>query len=358
MDLKKILNIIKKFFTNNPCLATGATCKKIGIQIHTIGCAQGTAQSVYNSMNNPGYMAGVHYLVDSDVAGKVLQTMPETIRSWADGGYGNDHLITIEICESDYMSYAGGASFSITNSAAFRADITRGYQTAVLLCADICKRYGWNPQAKLPSGLYLISSHDEGRRAGLSTAHVDPTHVWEKLGFTMDKFRADVKAAMGGSTIAPDPQPAVPDTKPYYYKVQAGAFKEKTKADKLCTELKGKGFDAFVVRIDQYYKVQVGNFTVQANAEKLMNQVKAAGYPAFVTKTTSSTTYNTWVGKVNADKLNVRTGPGTNYGNLPEYPTLASGNLVDVIGESGEWYQIKIAGKYKGYVHKNYITQA
>ena len=24
----------------------------------------------------------------------------------------------------------------------------RGYQTAVLLCADICSRYGWGPQAK------------------------------------------------------------------------------------------------------------------------------------------------------------------------------------------------------------------
>lgn len=51
-------------------------------------------------------------------------------------------------------------------------------------------------QSKLPSGLYLISSHDEGRRAGLSSAHVDPTHIWERFGLTMDGFRADVAEKM------------------------------------------------------------------------------------------------------------------------------------------------------------------
>ena len=70
-----------------------------------------------------------------------------------------------------------------------------------MLVAAICQFYGWDPMAKLPSGLYLVSSHDEGRRAGLSSAHVDPTHVWPKIGKSMDTFRKDVVAAMGGSYV-------------------------------------------------------------------------------------------------------------------------------------------------------------
>lgn len=47
-----------------------------------------------------------------------------------------------------------------------------------------------------------MSSHDEGRRAGLSTAHVDPTHIWDRYGWSMDQFRKDVKAAMDGTAPA------------------------------------------------------------------------------------------------------------------------------------------------------------
>lgn len=85
---------------------------------------------------------------------------------------------------------------------------TINVSTAVELCADICKRYGWEPAEKLPSGLYLISSHDEGRRAGLSSAHVDPTHVWGPLGLTMNQFRKDVALAMAGTAASqPVPEP-------------------------------------------------------------------------------------------------------------------------------------------------------
>lgn len=190
------LNIIKNYLTNNRCYQSGITCPKIGIQIHTIGTGQGTAQSVADYWNQASVSACVHYCVDADTAGKVLQLLPETIRSWADAGYGNSNLITMEICESDFIKYTSGASYTVTDEAKFKADILRGYQTAVELCAKICKERGWDPTAKLPSGLYLISSHDEGRLAGLSSAHVDPTHVWTPLGLTMDGFRAAVKAAM------------------------------------------------------------------------------------------------------------------------------------------------------------------
>lgn len=190
------LNIRKNYLTKNRCYQAGAVCKKTGIQIHTIGTGQGTAQAVADYWNQAAVSACVHYCVDADAAGRVLQFLPENLRSWADAGWGNNHLITIEICESDNISYTGGVAYTVRNMEKFKADILRGYRTAVELCAHICKQYGWNPQAKLANGMYLISSHAEGAAAGLSSNHADPDHVWRRFGLTMDGFRADVAKRM------------------------------------------------------------------------------------------------------------------------------------------------------------------
>ena len=190
------LNIEKNYLTENRCYQTGAVCEKIGVQIHTIGTGQGTAQAVADYWNQGAVSACVHYCVDADIPGKVLQFLPENIRSWADAGWGNNHLITVEICESDYISYSGGANYSVRNLEKARADIMRGYQTAAELCAFLCKWYGWNPQAKLGNGMYVISSHAEGAAAGLSSNHADPAHIWSRFGLSMDGFRADVAKIM------------------------------------------------------------------------------------------------------------------------------------------------------------------
>lgn len=64
-----------------------------------------------------------------------------------------------------------------------------------------------------------------------------------------------------------------------------------------------------------------------------------------------------YVGKVVAEKLNVRTGAGTQFSNLTAYPYLLNGNLVDVCDEVGDWLYIRIATKHFGYVFKNYIIR-
>lgn len=192
------LNVIQNYLTKNRCYIQNAKRTPIGIQIHTIGTGQGTAKAVCDYWNQASVSACTTYICDADVSGRVYQLLPEDVYSWADAGYGNRNLITIEIAESDFIKYTGGANYTVTNAENFKRDIFRGYDTAVQLCAEICKRRKWNPKAKLPSGLYLISSHDEGRRAGLSSAHVDPTHVWDRFGLSMDTFRQAVANAMNG----------------------------------------------------------------------------------------------------------------------------------------------------------------
>jgi len=56
--------------------------------------------------------------------------------------------------------------------------------------------------------------------------------------------------------------------------------------------------------------------------------------------------------------LNVRMGAGTGYPLMAEYKQLAQGNQFDVLGEQGGWYQIKIAGKYIGWVSKAYVQKS
>ena len=63
-----------------------------------------------------------------------------------------------------------------------------------------------------------------------------------------------------------------------------------------------------------------------------------------------------WVGRATT-VVNVRTGAGTSFGNLPEWKTLGPGNLVDVCDTVNGWYYVRIAGKYFGYVKSNYIIK-
>lgn len=193
------MQIIKNYLTKNDCYNSGRRIKPIGMQLHTIGTAQNSSDSLASYWNQPGIQACVHYCVDATTPGKVLHLLPDNYRSWADAGFGNNNLITVELMESDYMRYTSGASYMVTDNAKFKADIQRAYDTAVEFFAAKCTEYGFDPTAKLSNGLHVVSSHDEGRRLGLSSAHVDPTHVWPKIGKTMDDFRRDVKAAMGSA---------------------------------------------------------------------------------------------------------------------------------------------------------------
>ena len=231
------LNVIKNYLTKNRCYQQNVKRTPIGIQIHTIGTAQGTAKAVCDYWNQSSVNACTTYICDADVSGRVHQLLPEDTYSWADAGYGNRNLITIEIAESDFMKYVGGAAYNVTNEENFKRDILRGYETAVMLCAEICKRRKWDPKKKLASGLYLISSHDEGRRAGLSSSHVDPTHIWPRFGLTMDTFRQAVVNAMNGKDTGSD----IPTTTWYRVrkswkdeKSQLGAYAILDNAEKAC----------------------------------------------------------------------------------------------------------------------------
>lgn len=64
--------------------------------------------------------------------------------------------------------------------------------------------------------------------------------------------------------------------------------------------------------------------------------------------------YTAWVGSCTTNGTDVFSG-ATGASKLSTYPKLNAENLVDVVGESGTRYHIRIAGKYFGYVEKSRI---
>lgn len=222
------LNIVEDILTKNDCYKVGKTISPIGLQLHTIGAAQNTSKALRDYWNQSGVEACVHYCVDAESEGLIRHFLPDNRRSWGDGGFGNANLITVELMESDYMKYTGGANYTVTNESKFKSDVTRAYNTAVYFFAYKCKQYGWNPLEKMSNGLYRISSHDEGRRLGLSTAHVDPTHIWNRYGWTMDQFRRDVKKVMDGGEISINTDTSSTSSSAKYYRVRKTWSDEKS----------------------------------------------------------------------------------------------------------------------------------
>lgn len=83
--------------------------------------------------------------------------------------------------------------------------------------------------------------------------------------------------------------------------------------------------------------------------------------PNTSTPTTLSKTPK-WVGKINKNGAPVRTWAGKENSQLKSYPILNKGNLVDVCdtikSQSGnDWYYIRIAGKYYGFIYAKRVNR-
>lgn len=190
------LEIVKAMCTENACYRANQKLEVQGIMLHSVGCPQPSAETFANKFNtrNPnGRSVCVHAFIDANT-GVVYQTMPWDVAAWHSGGKANSTHIGIEMCEPDCLSYTGGSTFQCTNKERAMSMVKTTYDSAVQLCASLCKQYGLNP---LEDGVIL--SHAEGNRRGIASAHGDPEHLWKQVGtsYSMDKFRSDVSKAMG-----------------------------------------------------------------------------------------------------------------------------------------------------------------
>ena len=199
------MNIIESILTQNPIYQEGRKIQVQGLMLHSVGCSQPSAQVFVTRWNRPDYTrACVHGFIDANT-GDIYQTLPWDHRGGHCGsgskGSGNNTHIGVEMCEPASVMYVNGKYSCCTNPAQARADIKRTYDAAVELFAYLCGQYNLDP---LVPG--VIVSHKEGHALGIASNHGDPEHLWTALqtGYTMDTFRAAVKATMGNPAGGPN----------------------------------------------------------------------------------------------------------------------------------------------------------
>lgn len=212
------MQLIENFLTLNPCYTantSGADDRyttfqrrgPLGLVLHSVGCAQPSAQVFTKKWNSPSYdRACVHAFIDANT-GAVYQCLPWNFRAWHVGGSANNTHVGVEMCEPSAIKYTTGAKFAITDKNKAFKQCESAYKAAVELFAMLCKQYSLDP---LKDGVIL--SHYECGKRGIGSGHVDPEHLWTGLGigYTMAGFRQDVKKAMSGVTVVPTTQPAAP----------------------------------------------------------------------------------------------------------------------------------------------------
>ena len=190
----------------------------------------------------------------------------EKDRSWCSSSAANDNrAITIEVASDTTEPYAVN---------------DKAYAALLDLVTDICRRNGikklvWstkkNERVNCLNGCNLTVHRDYANKS------CPGNYLYERQG----AIAAEVNKRLGASAAEPETPSSGTGT---LYKVQTGAFKQKSNAQTLEKKLKAAGFDTYVVNTGGYYKVQVGAFSKKANAEAMLAKLKAAGYSdAFIT---------------------------------------------------------------------------
>lgn len=232
----------------------------------TIHCVVGqcSAERIGEIFKPTSRQASSNYGIGYD--GRIGLYVDEADRSWCSSSAANDNrAITIEVASDTKHPYAVN---------------DKAYAALLDLVTDICRRNGikklvWstnkNERVNHLNGCNMTVHRDYANKS------CPGDYLYERHG----AIAAEVNKRLGASAAEPETPSSGTDT---LYKVQTGAFKQKSNAQALEKKLKAAGFDTYVVNTGGYYKVQVGAFSKKANAEAMLAKLKAAGYSdAFIT---------------------------------------------------------------------------
>ena len=179
----------------------------------------------------------------------------------------DNRAVTIEVASGTTEPY------SVTAAA---------YNTLIKLVADICKRNGikkllWRGD---PTLIGQIDKQNMTVHRWFSDQRSCPgTYLYSRHGEIADKVNAILGTSSTNTTTKTGNSSTNSTANKTLYRVQIGAFSEKSNADTQLFNVKAKGFkDAFVTKVDTWYKVQVGAFENKTNAEKQLEKVKQAGF--------------------------------------------------------------------------------
>lgn len=245
------------------------------ITIHCI-VGQRTARQGCDYFATTDRECSANYVVGKD--GSIGLSVEEKDRSWCSSSASNDNrAVTIEVASDTTHPYA------VTDKA---------YAALLDLVTDICRRNGIKK---------LLWKGDKSLIGQVAKQNMT-VHRWfankacpgDYLYSRHSAIAAEVNKRLGASPVEPETPSSGAGT---LYKVQTGAFKQKSNAQVLEKKLKAAGFDTYIVNTGGYYKVQVGAFSKKANAEAMLAKLKKAGYSdAFITTGSGSAAASVKVG--------------------------------------------------------------
>lgn len=231
------------------------TPREAKIDTITIHCTAGrtSIESLGYWFSRADCKASSNYGIGED--GRIGMYVEEKDRSWCSSNRANDNrAITIE-CSSDKR-----APFAINDNV---------YKSLINLCVDICKRNGikrllWEGDKSL---IGRIDRQNMTVHSWFANKDCPGDYIYSRLGQIAD----EVNARLG-----------VVDEK--LYRVQVGAYSERTYAEGTCMRLKEAGVtDYFITMLDNMYKVQVGAFREKENADAMADKLRKVGFDTYVT---------------------------------------------------------------------------
>lgn len=226
----------------------------------TIHCVVGqcSVETLGNIFAPTSRQASCNYGIGAD--GRIGMYCEEKDRSWCSSNAANDNrAITIEVASDTKHPYAVNA---------------KAYAALIDLLVDICKRNG------IPRLVWSTSkadrvNHKNGCNMTVHRDYANKSCPGEYLYSRHAQIASEVNKRLGSTDTRPQPEKVL-------YRVQTGALRNKAGAEALLQQVKAKGFDTYMVKVNGLYKVQVGAFAQKSNAIAMAAKLKAAGFSTYV----------------------------------------------------------------------------
>lgn len=226
----------------------------------TIHCVVGqcSVETLGNIFAPTSRQASCNYGIGAD--GRIGMYCEEKDRSWCSSNAANDNrAITIEVASDTKHPYAVNA---------------KAYAALIDLLVDICKRNG------IPRLVWSTSkadrvNHKNGCNMTVHRDYANKSCPGEYLYSRHAQIASEVNKRLGSTDTRPQPEKVL-------YRVQTGAFRNKAGAEALLQQVKAKGFDTYMVKVNGLYKVQAGAFAQKSNAIAMAAKLKAAGFSTYV----------------------------------------------------------------------------
>lgn len=167
------LNITDNYLPKSSLHRPGTTIKPTKIAVHYTGSPGGKAISVRNYFASTDKYVSSHYVIG--LQGEIIRMIPETEISYATNS-ANSYAISIETCHPD----STGKFNTVT------------LNSLIALCADICKRRGFNPLTD------IIRHYDVTQKC--CPRWWSPNGPNSNANSDFVAFKNQVKAAMNGTT--------------------------------------------------------------------------------------------------------------------------------------------------------------